>query len=111
MVSSDKLAEIKQRYRDDPNMYWVSEVDWLLAEVERLTIDNRCLTEMWATDRETLTAEVERWREVVKTFSAGNVALEAENERLQDLLAECFPLVRPGTDLNSRLRIALGSDG
>jgi hypothetical protein len=36
MASSDKLAEIKQRYRDDPNMYWVSEVDWLLGEVERL---------------------------------------------------------------------------
>jgi hypothetical protein len=35
-ASSDKLAEIKQRYRDDPNMYWVSEVDWLLGEVERL---------------------------------------------------------------------------
>jgi hypothetical protein len=36
MASSDKLAEIKQRYRDDPNMYWVSEVDWLLGEVKWL---------------------------------------------------------------------------
>jgi hypothetical protein len=25
MVSSDKLSEIKRRYRDDPNMYWVSD--------------------------------------------------------------------------------------
>jgi hypothetical protein len=141
MASSDKLAEIKQRYRDDPTMYWVSEVDWLLgeverlratqqailaaresvqlevrqseteierllpdaymedvkrrvrrnqafqqrsmechcdppgsgeegctghcvlrAEIERLTIDNRRLTEMWDADRETLTVEIERLR-------------------------------------------------
>lgn len=34
--STDKLAEIEQRYRDDPNMYWVPEVAWLLSEVERL---------------------------------------------------------------------------
>lgn len=33
---SDKLAEIQQRYRDDPNMYWIADMDWLLAEIERL---------------------------------------------------------------------------
>lgn len=39
-------------------------------------------------ERDKLREENERWREVVKTFSAGNVMLEAEIERLQTRLAE-----------------------
>lgn len=39
---------------------------------------------------------------------AAGMALVRENDRLRNLLAECFPLVRPGTDLNRRLREALG---
>lgn len=45
----------------------------LYAEVERLSLDNRRLTEMWDADRETLTAEVERLRTVA---SAANDILE-----------------------------------
>jgi hypothetical protein len=37
-------------------------LDGLISEVERLTIDNRRLTEMWDADRETLTVEIERLR-------------------------------------------------
>jgi hypothetical protein len=93
MASSDKLAEIKQRYRDDPNMYWVSEVDWLLGEVERLTIDNRRLTEMWDADRETLTVEIERLRIELHRV--------AESRRGQRERAECAEAE------NGRLRAAL----
>jgi hypothetical protein len=89
MASSDKLAEIKQRYRDDPNMYWVSEVDWLLREVERL----RALTEMWNADRETLTVEIERLRIELHRV--------AESRRGQRERAECAEAE------NGRLRAAL----
>ncbi len=41
------------------------------------------VAQQMARERDELRAENERWREVVKTFSAGNVALEAENERLR----------------------------
>jgi hypothetical protein len=118
--------------RDDPNMYWVSEVDWLLgeverlqaaldteheiqrvllerlgiewtpgepfvalveAEIERLTIDNRRLTEMWDADRETLTVEIERLRIELHRV--------AESRRGQRERAECAEAE------NGRLRAAL----
>lgn len=55
-----------------------------------------------------LRAENERWREVVKTFSAGNVALEAENERLREALELLATDERGNAWVRLHARAALG---
>jgi hypothetical protein len=58
-------------------------------------------------ERDMLRAEI---NEVWANIAQERNDLRAENERLRNLLAECFPLVRPGTDLSRRLRETLARD-
>jgi 1,6-anhydro-N-acetylmuramate kinase len=61
------------------------ERDELRAEVERLTLDNRRLTEMWDTDRESLAEENTRLRLTLSRSDSDEMQLlRAENERLKD---------------------------
>ena len=57
-----------------------------------------------------LEAENEQLRTTLETLPRTLYGYQAEIERLRNLLAECFPLVRPTTDLSRRMREALGRD-
>jgi hypothetical protein len=61
-------------------------------------------------ERDELRAEVERLQVQALTDKEWISGAHRESERLRGMLAECFSLVRPGTDLSRRMREALGRD-
>jgi chromosome segregation ATPase len=86
------------------------QLDKANAEIERLTIDNRRLTEMWDTDRESLTAEIKRLeqaRDMVaeerEAWKARTLEEQAENDQWQKKLAEVWKEVAELRENNKRL--------
>jgi hypothetical protein len=81
------------------------------AEIERLTTERqefRDECESLGNGLDDANREIAHLRRMLASEARGGALLIAQNESLRHLLAECFPLVRPGTDLSRRLRKALG---
>ena len=108
----DRLKQENASYRLD----WLDSEETAAREVHK-----RGLIEAEVERLEKLLTDAD-WRELdekrkVEALAKHNGSLmmdaverEKEVERMRNLLAECFPLVRPGTDLNRRLRETLVSD-
>lgn len=94
-----------------------AERDALRDEVERVYGErNDAVDELilLRDERAAALAELERLRAQFNQYVRGAEVeadeLRAQVERLRAALAECFPLIRPGTDLSRRVRDMLGSD-
>lgn len=109
--ANDLLAEIEQRYRDDPNMYWVTEVEWLIGEAKRRGSEIERLNGALAVEHEIqrlllerlgiewtpgepfyslVEGEVEQLRAELRAAKGAWRESEAENDQWQKKLAEVW---------------------